>query len=240
MLVLSRKRDESIIIGDSVVVTIIEIRGGRVRLGIEVPKDTNVFRSEVFDAIRLAEIRRASAGSEASAENASLWSPHPNQPADRVFVQGKSAHPLAVASQLAQLTHSELVTEVGSLRTQLNDLRRRYEENMDALIDAHRELEHSARSVATDDQSSNVRMMERYFGVVRHVDEETVVVTYEVDDDIVEQIYRCDQFLEGRVPKLNDQLSVEVRVVDISRPQEPADLPDFWTDDVGSSLSREF
>ena len=52
MLVLSRKKDESIIIDDNIVVTIVEIRGGKVRLGIEAPKEVTVHRREVYDAIK--------------------------------------------------------------------------------------------------------------------------------------------------------------------------------------------
>ena len=51
MLVLSRHRDESIRIGDDVTVTIIEIRGDKVRLGIAAPSEVPVHRSEVYDAI---------------------------------------------------------------------------------------------------------------------------------------------------------------------------------------------
>jgi carbon storage regulator len=52
MLVLSRKRDEQIIIGDSIIITVVEIRGDKVRLGIEAPPDVPVHRREVYDAIR--------------------------------------------------------------------------------------------------------------------------------------------------------------------------------------------
>jgi carbon storage regulator len=52
MLVLSRKKNESIIINDNITVTIIEIRGDKVRLGIEAPKDVSVHRREVYDAIQ--------------------------------------------------------------------------------------------------------------------------------------------------------------------------------------------
>ena len=58
MLVLSRHRDESIIIGDDIVVTIVDIRGDKVRLGINAPKDVPVHRQEVYDAIQL-ENRKA-------------------------------------------------------------------------------------------------------------------------------------------------------------------------------------
>ncbi len=52
MLVLSRKKDEKIIIGDNITLMVIEIRGDKVRLGIDAPKDVSVHREEVYDAIR--------------------------------------------------------------------------------------------------------------------------------------------------------------------------------------------
>lgn len=52
MLVLSRHRDESIMIGDDIVVTIVDIRGDKVRLGIEAPTTIPVHRQEVYEAIQ--------------------------------------------------------------------------------------------------------------------------------------------------------------------------------------------
>jgi carbon storage regulator len=52
MLVLSRQRDESIIIGDNIIITIVDIRGDKVRLGIQAPKEIPVHRQEVYDAIK--------------------------------------------------------------------------------------------------------------------------------------------------------------------------------------------
>ncbi len=52
MLVLSRQRDESIVIGDNIVVTIIDIRGDKVRLGIQAPGEVPVHRQEVYEAIQ--------------------------------------------------------------------------------------------------------------------------------------------------------------------------------------------
>ncbi len=52
MLVLSRRTDEQIIIGDDVVITVIEIRGDKVRLGITAPNDVSVHREEVYQAIQ--------------------------------------------------------------------------------------------------------------------------------------------------------------------------------------------
>lgn len=55
MLVLSRKTNEQIVINDNITVTVVEIRGDKVRLGVEAPKEVPVHRREVFDAIRRQE-----------------------------------------------------------------------------------------------------------------------------------------------------------------------------------------
>lgn len=52
MIVIPRKKDESIIIGDDIIVTVIEIRHDKVRLGIEHPPEVPVHRLEVYEAIR--------------------------------------------------------------------------------------------------------------------------------------------------------------------------------------------
>jgi carbon storage regulator len=52
MLVLSRKRDERIVIGDNIVITVVEVRGDKVRLGIDAPTEVPVHRQEVLDAMR--------------------------------------------------------------------------------------------------------------------------------------------------------------------------------------------
>lgn len=55
MLVLSRKKNESIVVQDSIVITVVEIRGDKVRLGIEAPKEIPIHRSEVYAAIQTAQ-----------------------------------------------------------------------------------------------------------------------------------------------------------------------------------------
>ena len=52
MLVLSRKKNESIVINDDITIVVVEIRGDKVRLGIEAPKEVPVHRNEVYEAIR--------------------------------------------------------------------------------------------------------------------------------------------------------------------------------------------
>ena len=55
MLVLSRKKNESIIINDNIVVTIVDIKGDKVRLGFEAPREITIHRREVFEAIKRSE-----------------------------------------------------------------------------------------------------------------------------------------------------------------------------------------
>lgn len=52
MLVLSRKKNESIVINNDITIVVVEIRGDKVRLGVEAPKEVPVHRREVYDAIR--------------------------------------------------------------------------------------------------------------------------------------------------------------------------------------------
>jgi len=58
MLVLSRKRGERIVIGDSIEIVVVEIRGDKVRLGIDAPSDIPVHRQEVYDAIQREKQRK--------------------------------------------------------------------------------------------------------------------------------------------------------------------------------------
>ena len=62
MLVLSRQRDGCIMIGDNIVIRVVDIRGDKVRLGIEAPSEVSVHRQEVYDSIqreREAEVNQA-------------------------------------------------------------------------------------------------------------------------------------------------------------------------------------
>lgn len=52
MLVLSRQKDESIMVGDDVEITIVDVRGDKVRLGINAPRSISVHRKEVYEAIQ--------------------------------------------------------------------------------------------------------------------------------------------------------------------------------------------
>lgn len=61
MLVLARKPGESIKINDDVTITVVEIRGNVVRLGVEAPKEIPVHRREVYDAIKRQELEKGAA-----------------------------------------------------------------------------------------------------------------------------------------------------------------------------------
>ncbi|WP_022851138.1 carbon storage regulator CsrA [Limisalsivibrio acetivorans] len=60
MLVLSRKSNESIIIGDNIEIRIVEVSGRNVKLGIDAPKDVSVHRKEIYEAIKDENIQAAS------------------------------------------------------------------------------------------------------------------------------------------------------------------------------------
>ena len=80
MLVLSRQRDESIVIGDNIVITIVDIRGDKVRLGIQAPVEIPVHRQEVYDAIQREKNMQATQSSDAKIEPVSSDSAPPDEP----------------------------------------------------------------------------------------------------------------------------------------------------------------
>ena len=88
MLVLSRKKDEKIVIGDNISIMVVEIRGDKVRLGIDAPRDVSVHRREVYDAISRGEpvdsVRESAAAEDCAGEIRSAENPHPaeHRPAD--------------------------------------------------------------------------------------------------------------------------------------------------------------
>ncbi len=67
MLVLTRRTNQSIVIGPDVTITIVEIRGEQVRLGIQAPRHVSVYRSEVLQQIRDQNVQAAQVGEDATA-----------------------------------------------------------------------------------------------------------------------------------------------------------------------------
>lgn len=57
MLVLSRKKNESIVINNEIVVTVVEVKGDKIRLGIVAPKDVPVHREEIYEAIKAGQVK---------------------------------------------------------------------------------------------------------------------------------------------------------------------------------------
>ena len=70
MLILSRKIDEKIKIGTDITITLIDVHGDQVKIGVEAPKDVKVFRQEVFDAIQMENKAAVVAGQEQENEKA--------------------------------------------------------------------------------------------------------------------------------------------------------------------------
>lgn len=99
MLVLSRQRDESIMIGDNVQITVVDIRGDKVRLGIVAPGEIPVHRKEVYDAIQrenrtaaglaAADLADVSSPPSASAASAALANSNGSPAAPAAAPQGK-------------------------------------------------------------------------------------------------------------------------------------------------------
>ena len=84
MLVLSRQRDESIMIGDNVEIIIVDVRGDKVRLGITAPKDIPVHRREIYDAIQREKAEKKEAHEPPEGEpKAGEEQESPTQPSEK-------------------------------------------------------------------------------------------------------------------------------------------------------------
>ena len=64
MLILSRKTNESIMIGDQIEIAVVDIRGDHVKLGIRAPRSVKVFRQEVYRAIQMENLAAAQTGTD--------------------------------------------------------------------------------------------------------------------------------------------------------------------------------
>ena len=69
MLVLSRKKNESIVINNDITIVVVEIRGDKVRLGVEAPKEVPVHRREVYDAIRRNDAAAQTRGESSTSDS---------------------------------------------------------------------------------------------------------------------------------------------------------------------------
>jgi carbon storage regulator len=82
MLVLSRQRDETIIIGDDIEITVVDIRGEKVRLGISAPPHIPVHRKEVYEAIKREKLAAGAQGTDSKVESLAMRKkPHEPPPA---------------------------------------------------------------------------------------------------------------------------------------------------------------
>ncbi|MEE8398753.1 MAG: carbon storage regulator CsrA [Desulfobacterales bacterium] len=73
MLIITRKLGERIMIGDDIVVTLLEIKGSQARIGIEAPRDISIHRQEIFDRIRQENLNASRIHDEDLTQAATLW-----------------------------------------------------------------------------------------------------------------------------------------------------------------------
>jgi carbon storage regulator len=88
MLVLTRRTGQSVMIGDDVVLTVLEVRGDVVRLGIRAPRDVHVHREEVYKELQFANTEAASPSDDAVRALTNMLHPPTDATADRVSGPG--------------------------------------------------------------------------------------------------------------------------------------------------------
>ena len=74
MLVLTRKPGERLMIGDNIILTVVEVKGDNIRIGIDAPREVKVYRGEIYDAI-VAENRQAALATDLTGLNSLKASP---------------------------------------------------------------------------------------------------------------------------------------------------------------------
>lgn len=90
MLVITRKKGEAVVIGDEITVTVVEIRGDKVRLGFQQPRALSLHRLEVYEAIRSQlQPRREPEAPVASADVTTPSAPRTSEPDDRVILNDR-------------------------------------------------------------------------------------------------------------------------------------------------------
>ncbi len=89
MLVLTRKPDQSIMIGPDIEITILEVRGEQVRLGINAPREVSIHRKEVFEQIRQENLTASNAPQESLDSLGKLIPPRKNGVAKQVNIKAK-------------------------------------------------------------------------------------------------------------------------------------------------------
>ena len=239
MLILTRKLGEKVVIGDNIVISVVDIKDGKVplgkdgivRLGFVCPASIPVQRQEIFDALRREEKAVSKVVNRQEKESIA-------EPGEALQVQRDRACQLEEGPDLWREKCRYLEEERDQWRKKYNDL-------CDKTIDLNLERKRILRALA-DAESGQLRMIECYEGIVRHVDGDEVVVVYEVEGDLVEQTYRRGQFIDGNMPNVNDQVAVHVRVIAIppgtcsEDDASEEDLKPSDGDDHAESLSREF
>ena len=73
MLVITRKLGEKIMIGDDIVVTLLETKGSQARIGVEAPRNISIHRREIFDRIKQENLESSKVCDEDIAKAADLW-----------------------------------------------------------------------------------------------------------------------------------------------------------------------
>lgn len=107
MIVISRKKNESLVIDNNIIITVIEIRGDKVRLGVESPKEVPVHRQEVYDAIKRYSEQPQASSATLEPQSRPVEPPPPHFPQRQPDKLDQLT--AALQSRLSMTVHRELV-----------------------------------------------------------------------------------------------------------------------------------
>ncbi len=119
--------------------------------------------------------------------------------------------------------HDQLLVEHRALRETVD--------NLIQLLKQRAEANDALQATLLHHEEGRLCMFESHEGIVMHVDDDCAVVTYSIDDEYVDQTYRREQFVDGRLPKRGDRLALFVHVAEVLKRREDETTSGAATDE---------
>ena len=157
--------------------------------------------------------------------------------ADNQLLQSRVSELQRTANREIQ-RYDQLLADYSKLQEQRANLQKRNENLIDALIERAKANDR-LQSILISRADNRLRMTESYEGIVDDLRGDKVVVMYDVNGDIVEQIYERDQFIDGRLPDIGTRLAVFVNVAEVKLRSVESGIEEKRTHDEPADTGRK-